>query len=1473
MQHEPVSLVLVTQPMPSQSSPTSLLVTAASPAAPWLLNSDLLSVVDLSSVPFSNLVCNTTQSSQPTGCSALNLSASSVWLLQAVYDSSASPSQPPLLLVVVLELQTALSYGALATGYDMQLTLTQEPWFPSPPPGGGAPPPGPPPGPPPNQCGGGGAGGGGGGPPPGSPPPPPSAAVTVFSAGEAPPGSVAPASTSQSLSSGESTTAGFEFAGLPYQLVCVPTESAVNSAYSSSLLAFTIVIPLFVALLSTLWLVSHSCLQRADGIAAAPHPRLALTASSSAVDGDKKQHGSAGLHVLAYFLDRLNNPLHQILSLLAFLEENTRHRAAADAQHADDRAAGGAGDSEARAVDLDIISSIRQQAMIMSAVIQDASDIRALEAAGGMQEQQLQPLHLASLLQSVSAQLRPQAQEKGVSVLCSVDASVPVVYGDGRRVAQLLRALLSSVISLHSVHGSIIVTVKPAAAAAISRHSKERKEEAGRGRDSKAQLPSSSPTASPLSKLRQHLHVDTDRSTQDRTAATAAVAAAPALPPSLPLVQLDSTSSSSSFSAVPLTAAFPLFATASSSTSSQASTSTPLPLTPCLPVLIRVVLIGCAIRREKLSSLFNPFNPSSPAAVAHQEGLGLALVNTIVTALKGRVEVHSSQSSTAFHVLLPFALTGPAVSGGAGAGGDGPVSPFAFPSQADGGNDDGYAVRVRVSDDGVEVEDVTLLPQSGVNLSPASSHRDDVAAAAQAKGPTPASKGRRVKGDGAAAADDKEEEERDQYSAETELASVATSHAAAAFSSSASSAVVTPTFVFRSSGASLLTPSSSPTSAGLSVSTASPSSAFQLYTPSALLLRSSTEALPYPNLSSPSHHRYHPYHQQAAQLLAASSPQFSTVSVGSSYASGSGSGLFPGGWLPYASSAGHERRERRKSGSASEMSLMTRQVQEAKQKMRTEGASYDQPDRSAAAQPLSLIANPRRLSESTADVASTETGLSAAPSTSASASYSASSLPTSVPSSSSSSSSQAAMSESPMHILGRAASAPGTSAAAYRGLDRVELQSSFVLSGDAGEARMPSLHSPASSPALAVEAAAAACSEPRRVLPSSGGAPRSLSNTPTTASSVLPAHYALLTPSAPLNAAPHTAEAGVAVTAGGPMPSSGTPPIAPRQKAPLSGGKKISRTVDLKRAATSAADGEERARCDSVRRQLQSSSVLVVDDAEINVKIALRMLTGIDCVTATDGLQAVEHFRRRSGIDDRPADGSGRAAAQQQQQMSPASSATSPPSVNSPSSSSSAPTQQPTSFVFSPSSVSASSSPSFHLPASAEPLPRAQTADTFSPAAAPFALLLMDVVMPVMSGLEATRIIRSLCAQHRLPYYTPIIAVTGNCTAQDRKAANAAGFDFLLAKPFTRAQLFEVIEMALSKKEAEERRTAAGARAAKLGRTSPTFAAPAFSLAAAGRGKQEAGAAAGGAEAEAEAGAGAGSASGGGGSTPSSQSP
>ncbi len=72
-----------------------------------------------------------------------------------------------------------------------------------------------------------------------------------------------------------------------------------------------------------------------------------------------------------------------------------------------------------------------------------------------------------------------------------------------------------------------------------------------------------------------------------------------------------------------------------------------------------------------------------------------------------------------------------------------------------------------------------------------------------------------------------------------------------------------------------------------------------------------------------------------------------------------------------------------------------------------------------------------------------------------------------------------------------------------------------------------------------------------------------------------------------------------------------------------------------------------------------------------------------------------------------------------------------------------------------------------------------------------YALVLMDVMMPVMDGYQATKEIRAL--QDERLANIPIIAMTANAFEEDRQAAIAAGMSDHLGKPFQIEKLYEIM--------------------------------------------------------------------------------
>ena len=79
-----------------------------------------------------------------------------------------------------------------------------------------------------------------------------------------------------------------------------------------------------------------------------------------------------------------------------------------------------------------------------------------------------------------------------------------------------------------------------------------------------------------------------------------------------------------------------------------------------------------------------------------------------------------------------------------------------------------------------------------------------------------------------------------------------------------------------------------------------------------------------------------------------------------------------------------------------------------------------------------------------------------------------------------------------------------------------------------------------------------------------------------------------------------------------------------------------------------------------------------------------------------------------------------------------------------------------------------------------------------------FELILMDVQMPEMGGLEATAAIR--LKEKQGAKRIPIIALTANLVSESREICLAAGMDDYLNKPISRTRLFAALDTQLKKK-------------------------------------------------------------------------
>jgi CheY-like chemotaxis protein len=80
-----------------------------------------------------------------------------------------------------------------------------------------------------------------------------------------------------------------------------------------------------------------------------------------------------------------------------------------------------------------------------------------------------------------------------------------------------------------------------------------------------------------------------------------------------------------------------------------------------------------------------------------------------------------------------------------------------------------------------------------------------------------------------------------------------------------------------------------------------------------------------------------------------------------------------------------------------------------------------------------------------------------------------------------------------------------------------------------------------------------------------------------------------------------------------------------------------------------------------------------------------------------------------------------------------------------------------------------------------------------------FDVVLMDVEMPEMDGLEATAVIR--VKERRTGRHLPIIAMTAHAMAGDRERCLEAGMDDYVSKPIRAQQLFETLVSVLKDRQ------------------------------------------------------------------------
>lgn len=74
-------------------------------------------------------------------------------------------------------------------------------------------------------------------------------------------------------------------------------------------------------------------------------------------------------------------------------------------------------------------------------------------------------------------------------------------------------------------------------------------------------------------------------------------------------------------------------------------------------------------------------------------------------------------------------------------------------------------------------------------------------------------------------------------------------------------------------------------------------------------------------------------------------------------------------------------------------------------------------------------------------------------------------------------------------------------------------------------------------------------------------------------------------------------------------------------------------------------------------------------------------------------------------------------------------------------------------------------------------------------------LILMDIQLPKMNGIEALRVLREDAATRAIP----VVAVTASVMQQDRKLITEAGFDGYVGKPINLAEFLDAVNGQLAR--------------------------------------------------------------------------
>jgi signal transduction histidine kinase len=107
------------------------------------------------------------------------------------------------------------------------------------------------------------------------------------------------------------------------------------------------------------------------------------------------------------------------------------------------------------------IDSLHEEAMLLNGLIQDLQELALAEA--GQLRLEFQPVSLDLVVEQTVSMLHPAAKQKGVQLIPKLDAQLPPVKADQRRIAQVMRNLLNNAVTHTSAGGEVHIRAESTA--------------------------------------------------------------------------------------------------------------------------------------------------------------------------------------------------------------------------------------------------------------------------------------------------------------------------------------------------------------------------------------------------------------------------------------------------------------------------------------------------------------------------------------------------------------------------------------------------------------------------------------------------------------------------------------------------------------------------------------------------------------------------------------------------------------------------------------------------------------------------------------------------------------------------------------------------------------------------------------------------------------------------------------------------